>query len=158
VVVLLKCSLCGVILSSRSVKDFMEHLEYEHNQELVEYCERRFFTRVRTHIDKALARHNVSPFDLTEFDQWVNDATRKDVKEIAASCRVFGLKIWDYEIIEGEALRSGPVYNFSVDLLFFEDKRKLVKALMDRYKRGEMDDMKFIHQLFDEALYVCMWV
>jgi len=41
----LECKICGEIIESRSVEDYMNHLITKHNDEFVERCERMFFKR-----------------------------------------------------------------------------------------------------------------
>jgi hypothetical protein len=39
----LRCKLCGKVLPSRSVSEFMKHLTEQHNAEFVDRVEREFF-------------------------------------------------------------------------------------------------------------------
>ena len=108
-------------------------------------------------IDREMDRRGVkSPLDLTEFDNWVNEATRRDIRKIASEREVFGLKVWEYRIISREELMSaGP---FEVDLIFLEEDREKVLALIEKHKRKEIDDCEFVKRLFDMAYYDCLWV
>jgi len=56
-----------------------------------------------------MKEHGISnPWNLTEFDQWVNDATRKDINDAVElnNGQVFGLKIWTWREIEAEHLKE----------------------------------------------------
>lgn len=110
-------------------------------------------------IDKEMAKHGiVNPLDLTEFDGWVNDATRRDINSIIDKYdgRVFGLKFWDWKILKGNDLRD--VGNFEVDLVFTEEQMEEVKEIIDKYRNRKINDMDIIDELLNRALYVAMWV
>jgi len=102
-----------------------------------------------------------NPWDLTEFDQWVNDATRKDIENMVEKegGEVFGLKVWTWEIIPAEQLKD--VCNFGVDLIFrSEDKEKVFKVIDEEAKKpfSMKTTRKLIDQLFRLAVQSCTWV
>ena len=110
-------------------------------------------------IDKEMAKHRiVNPLDLTEFDSWVNEATRKDINSIIDRYGdgVFGLKMWKWDVLRGKELRD--VGNFEVDLVFRKDRMERVKNLISKYENREIDERKIVDELFDQALYVATWV
>ena len=105
-----------------------------------------------------------SLFDLQETDQWVNDATRKEINWILDNYndgRIFGVNDL-YSIVEKENLRDAR--NFSVKLLFKEEKRNQVKTIIDDYTtertNKEFIDFlpKFFKSLIDLSCYCCVWV
>jgi len=110
-----------------------------------------------------MKEHGISnPWNLTEYDQWVNDATRKDIKDIVErnNGQVFGLKIWSWKEIEAEHLKE--VCNFDVDLIFKNEQRTQVRELIAAYKKRTTWSMKadkqLVDQLFDLAILSCTWV
>ena len=110
-------------------------------------------------LTKRMIEHGVvSPFDLTEEDQWVNDATRKDIKNVVIkhNFKVFGLKFWTWNKKRGRELLD--VRNFEVDLIFKDENEPKVDGIIQEYKRQEIDEMKVIDELFDLAIMICTWV
>ena len=110
-------------------------------------------------IDKEMVKHRiVNPLDLTEFDSWVNEATRKDINSIVDKYGdgVFGLEFWKWTILKGEKLRD--VCNFGVDLIFKEEQLEEVKSLISKYENREIDNREIVDKLFDMALYIAVWV
>jgi len=106
-----------------------------------------------------------NPWGLTEFDQWVNDATRKDIETVAEqhNYQVFGLKLWrEWEKTRGKALVG--CLNFSVDLIFENEDEAKVDELINSYQKhveGEWStkvDKKIVDDLFALALMSCTWV
>jgi hypothetical protein len=102
-----------------------------------------------------------NPWDLTEFDQWVNDATRKDINSIAEqqNYEVFGLEMWTWKKIRGKALVD--TLNFSVDLIFKNQDEPKVDTFIQRHKRRKWTmkkDKWLIDELFKIALMTCTWV
>jgi hypothetical protein len=111
-------------------------------------------------IDEELNRRGiVSPFDLTEFDQWVNDATREDLATLAEQ-DVFGLKMWEWKFLRGDELRNAK--NFEVDYVIPEDRLERVKAIIESYEMMEGYDRDLAHKTVREisglAVYSCIWV
>ena len=108
-------------------------------------------------IDKEMDERGIlNPLDLTEFDSWVNKATRRDINKIIEKHKAFGLKVWEYEIIPPEKLKNAPT--FSVDLIFLEKDREKVLELIQKHKNHEIDDYDFVKKLFEIAFYSCTWV
>lgn len=107
-------------------------------------------------IDKELVNRNMNPFDLTEMDQWVNDATRKDLRNLARTGKIFGLKMWTWEIIDARDLMYAA--NFSVDLIFKKVDKKRILRIIDQYKNRTLDEMDVINKLSEIAIYHCLWV
>jgi len=115
-----------------------------------------------------MAAHGiVNPWDLTEFDKWVNDATRKDIETTAEqhNYEVFGLELWrDWKKIRGKNLVGA--LNFSVDLIFRNgDEAKVDKIVQEYEKTQSMEtgkrlvaSKKLVNQLFELALMSCTWV
>jgi hypothetical protein len=106
-------------------------------------------------IDKEMDKRGiVNPIDLEETDTWVNSATRRDIRKILKKYnnKVFGLKFWSWEVVEGEKLKN--VGTFEIDLIFRnEDKEKVFEKI-----KNEKDAYKLVLALFDMALYSCSWV
>jgi len=108
-------------------------------------------------ITKEMIKRRANPFDLTEFDQWVNEATRKDIKRIVRERKdVFGLKFWDWKILEGEELENAG--NFSVDVILDKKDKRKVLELIEKYEKGEITDREIVDRIFDLAIYDCLWV
>lgn len=122
-------------------------------------------------IDTQMKRHGIdSPFELTEFDGWANDATRRDINRLIEKHggRVFGLKLWDFEIRRGEELRD--TLNFTVDYIFRAEDEERVKQLIEEYGErqerlkkvglaGTMEETRrFLDCLENLAVYDCLWV
>ena len=110
-----------------------------------------------------MSAHGIkNPFDLTEFDQWVNDATRTDINTLTEehNYEVFGLTLWgEWKKTRGKALVS--TLNFSVDLIFKKQDEQKVDALIQGYKKQKWSmktDKQLIDQLFKIALMSCSWV
>ena len=107
---------------------------------------------------RSMSERGVSPFDLTEFDQWVNDATRTDIENVGRKhdFKVFGLKFWSWTKKRGRELLD--VKNFEVDLIFRDEDETKVDEIIRKYERGEIDAKKAVDELFDLAVMDCMWV
>ena len=108
-------------------------------------------------------KHGVNSFyDLKETDDWVNDATRKEINWILNNKKVFGVNEGQngYHFIETYELRDAR--NFSVKLLFDESKRNKIAEIVQSHncQTGFNMDLlaKFIKILFDNSCYVCTWV
>lgn len=121
--------------------------------------------RQPTALTKAMQlQHINSPFQLTEFDGWVNDATREDIATLAKQSKVFGLKLWTYKELRGEQLTE--CYNFDVNYLFKESDHDQVKKLIDDYisidnqvpRLDQLETIKFLDALGKLTLYSCIWV
>ena len=99
-----------------------------------------------------------NPLKLTEFDQWVNDATRKDINFLLDQYdgELFGLKIWEMEILEGEELRD--CRNFSVSYIFLKKHRHAIETLINDYKADKIPTLSFLDKLGKLAVYTAWWV
>jgi len=108
-------------------------------------------------IEREIMERRVNPFELTEFDQWVNETTRKDIKQIVRERKdIFGLKFWDWKILEGEELEN--VGNFSVDVILDKKDKMKVLELIEKYEKGDISPRKTVYRIFDLAIYDCFWV
>jgi hypothetical protein len=115
---------------------------------------------------KEMIAHGIrDPWGLTEFDQWVNDATRKDITTIAGqhNYEVFGLHMWgNWEKIRGKDLVG--TLNFSVDSIFKNEDEPKVDQIISEYKKAAEKawsmqvDRKAVDGLFKLALMSCTWV
>jgi hypothetical protein len=111
-------------------------------------------------LEEEMERRGISdPFDLTETDQWVNDATREDIKAAVKreDGHVFGLKMWTWEIVPAESLLKG-VCNFGVDLIFRESDREKVMKVIEEGEKNLMRAGILIDRLFALAVMSCLWV
>lgn len=106
-----------------------------------------------------------NPWQLTEFDQWVNDATRKDIETIAAQhdWKVFGLKMWrEWTKIRGKDLEEA--LNFSVDYIIKNEDEAKVDALIQEYKKAAEKrwstklDHEAVGKISKLAIITCWWV
>lgn len=107
-------------------------------------------------VDKWMREHRVTPFDLTEFDQGINDASRKDINNLLSTDRVIGLKFWSWKILRGEQLRD--VCNFDVDVILRAEDEGKVRDLIGKYENREISDKQVIDAIFDLAVYIPIWV
>jgi len=106
-----------------------------------------------------------NPWNLTEFDQWVNDATRKDIEATAAQhdWNVFGLEMWrEWEKIRGKDLQDA--LNFSVDYIFKNEDEAKVDALIQEYEKAAKKswstklDSETVDKISKLAISCCWWV
>jgi len=100
-------------------------------------------------------------WELTEFDQWVNDATRKDIENTVEKegGDVFGLKVWSWEMLPAEKLKG--ICNFGIDLVFRnKDRAKVLKLIDEEAKKpfSMAATKKLVDELFKLAILSCMWV
>jgi hypothetical protein len=121
-------------------------------------------------LGRQMKEHGITdPFDLTEFDQWVNDATRKDIRTVAEkhNYEVFGIHFWGtWTKTRGKDLLDAN--NFSVDLLFKNADEAQVDEIIQRYEKKavghEWDKFlrrltyKTVEDLHKLALAACWWV
>jgi hypothetical protein len=102
-----------------------------------------------------------NPWDLTEFDQWVNDATRRDIENTVEKegGEVFGLKVWTWEILPAEKLKG--IYNFGVDLVFRNNDKDKVLMIIDEEGKKPFNmatTKRLVDELFKLAIMSCTWV
>jgi hypothetical protein len=109
------------------------------------------------------ARHITDPWELTEYDQWVNDAPRKDIEDIVKqNPNVFGMKIWNWTKIRGQALVGA--FNFSVDYIFKDTDEPKVDKIIKQYNKDSHGQwnreatLKAIDALGHLSLLRCTWV
>ncbi len=112
------------------------------------------------------------PWNLTEFDQWVNDATRVDIETVAKqnNFEVFGLHMWKpwTKIRSKDLTTIPPTYNFSVDLIFKNSDEPKVDEIIKNYEEkaaGKEWDKelrkltwKTVNALQGLAVESCLWV
>jgi hypothetical protein len=107
---------------------------------------------------EAMKEHGIrSPYDLTEFDQWVNEAQRADINDLLKERgeeKVFGLKLNPLTWIPGAKLKD--MCNFGVDYIFDEDDYHNVELAI--YKYMEKNYSRFLDELAFFALDCCLWV
>jgi hypothetical protein len=109
-----------------------------------------------------LKRRITNPWDLTELDQWVNDATRADIENLLKeNPNIFGLKVWEWVKIREKALIGS--LNFSVDMIFKNEDEAKVDALTHHYditKNGWSSRLatEVIEKLSELSLMHCIWV
>ncbi len=122
---------------------------------------------------KQMKDHGITdPWNLTEFDQWVNDATRKDIETTVKenNFEVFGLHIWKpWTKIRGKDLTTvPPTYNFSVDIIFKNSDEPKVDEIIKNYEDAaagkewnkELQKLtwKTVNALHKLAIESCLWV
>ena len=119
--------------------------------------------RTRVELWKQMKAHGkTDPWELTEFDQWVNDATRKDIENLLGeNSNVFGLKFWSWVRIPPEKLKG--ICNFGVDLIFREEDKEQVEELINDYQQNKhgwnvKKAKALTEKLFDLAILDCTWV
>ena len=114
-------------------------------------------------LSEAKKRGFKSFFDLTEYDsEWVNEATKKDVLEIAEkyNYKVFGISMWNWNIVIGEDLKN--IKSFDIDYLFkLEDYEKLKKTI-DKFEDLRIKTIPFINEFINTienlSIFSCIWV
>jgi len=112
-----------------------------------------------SHLAKAMQEHGTrSIYDISEFDQWINVAQRKDINELLdrrGEGNVFGLKLNPLEVIPGSKLRD--VCNFGVDYVFSNEGGVAIRVGLAMYENKE-NYVKMLDALEKLALDTCMWV
>jgi hypothetical protein len=111
-----------------------------------------------------MQQHGINdPWDLTELDQWVNDATRTDINNVLNRLHdeVFGLRTSDFGIVSASELKDA--LNFSVNYIFSLKEKDGVQSDISKYKsKGKGWDPRALSSLLDrlsaKALYSCLWV
>jgi len=109
------------------------------------------------------------PENLTEFDQWVNDATRVDIENIVKghNAEVFGIHTWKpWKKTKGKNLIG--TCNFSVDYIFKNTDEQAVDKIIAKYEEKakgkewnkELSKLswKTVTALNNLALDSCLWV
>ena len=92
-------------------------------------------------------------WELTEFDEWVNDVTRDDLSQFDKG--YFGLEFWTWKVYEAP---FRDVKNFQFSMVFRNKDRKKVFEIIEKYERGEIDARECVYQISDLAVYHCIWV
>ena len=108
---------------------------------------------------KEMKRRGIrDPFDLTETDQWVNDATREDIRAVyeTEGGRVFGFDLWTGVKIRGDKLLNCP--NFGCAVIIRDENEAKVNESYATYKKGELTSNKYIDSVFDFAAMSATWV
>jgi len=112
-----------------------------------------------SHVAKAMIEHGTnSIFDISEHDQWINDAQREDINELLdkrGEKKVFGLKLNPLEVIPGSKLRN--ICNFGVDYVFSNEDGEPIRVGLAMYENKE-NYGKLLDALEKLALESCMWV
>jgi len=112
-----------------------------------------------SHVAKALAEHRVrSIYDISEFDNWINVAQRKDINELLdkrGEENVFGLKLNPLGVIPGSKLRD--ICNFGVDYVFSNEEGVPIRVGLAMYENKE-NYVKMLDALDKLALETCIWV
>ena len=69
-------------------------------------------------IDREFERLGITPFQATEFDQSLNDATRHDINRFVEEYGddIMGFSLWDFKLMRGKELRGA--LTSSVSYLF----------------------------------------
>jgi hypothetical protein len=102
-------------------------------------------------------KYKVGIFDITEFDQWVNEATREDLRMLydLTNGDIFAIDYDLKEIIEDKEmiLNAG---NFSIRAIYLNKDKEKVKELLE--KKDKMDLRKFLNRILGLSVYCCLWV
>jgi hypothetical protein len=91
--------------------------------------------------------------DLTEYDQWVNDATRKELEQFDEN--YFGLEFWTWKIYPAPFKN---VKNFQFDIVLRNKDLRRVLEIIDDYENKRIDVCECVKLIFKLAVYVCFWV
>ncbi|MCI4463752.1 MAG: hypothetical protein JHC30_06245 [Caldisericum sp.] len=92
-------------------------------------------------------------FELTEFDQWVNDAMREDLLQFGEG--FFGLQFWSWRIYEAP---FENVKNFQFDMVFRNEDKERVFEVIEKYEKREIDARECVHRISEMAVFHCIWV
>jgi hypothetical protein len=92
-------------------------------------------------------------WELTEFDEWVNDAARDDLSKFGEG--YFGLEFWTWKVYESP---FRDVKNFQFSMVFRNKDRKKVFEIIEKYERREIDARECVYQISNLAVYHCIWV
>jgi hypothetical protein len=109
-------------------------------------------------------------FEITEFDQSLNDATRREINKLLKryNNKLFGLKLWDFKIINATELKN--IHNFGVNYIFKLEDEEKVKNIIEEYKKKEKEleeqgipfsakeTWELLNKLEEIAIYSCFWV
>ena len=108
-------------------------------------------------ITKEFKRLRITPYEATEFDQSLNDATRRDINRFVDEYgnNIMGVSLWDFKMMQGEELRDA--LNFSVNYLFKADDLERVTGVIDAYKEHKNAKM-FLDEMEMISVYTCFWV
>jgi hypothetical protein len=120
-------------------------------RELIRYMEKK------SKLVEKMNKYKVSIFDITEFDQWVNEATKEDLKVLyeLTNGDIFAVDYDLKEIIEDKDMILNAK-TFSIRAIYLNKDKEKVKELLR--KRDKMDLKNFINKILDIAIYCCLWV
>lgn len=120
-------------------------------RELIRYMEKN------SKLVEKMNKYKVGIFDITEFDQWVNEATREDLRMLydLTNGDIFAIDYDLKEIIEDKEmiLNAG---NFSIRAIYLNKDKEKVKELLE--KKDKMDLRKFLNRILGLSVYCCLWV
>jgi len=108
-------------------------------------------------IDREFERLGITPFQATEFDQSLNDATRHDINRFVDEYGddIMGISLWDFKLMRGEELRDA--LTSSVSYLFKADDLGRVISAIHAYKKNK-DTIAFLNAIEAISIYCCFWV
>jgi len=108
-------------------------------------------------INREFERLGITPFQATEFDQSLNDATRYDINRFVEEYGddIMGISLWDFKLMRGEELRDA--LTTSVSYLFKADDLGRVISAICAYEKNK-DTMAFLNEIEAISIYCCFWV
>jgi hypothetical protein len=120
-------------------------------REIIRYMEKN------TKLLEGINKYKVSIFELTEFDQWVNEATREDLRMLydLTNGDIFAIDYDLKEIIEDKDMILNAK-NFSIRAIYLNKDKEKVKELLK--KRDKIDLRKFLDKILGLSVYCCLWV
>jgi hypothetical protein len=120
-------------------------------RELIRYMEKNSKLVEKTN------KYKVSIFDITEFDQWVNESTKEDLKVLyeLTNGDIFAVDYDLKEIIEDKNIILNAK-TFSIRAVYLNKDKEKVKELLK--KRDKMDFRNFVDKILDISVYCCLWV
>lgn len=118
-------------------------------------------------IDRVMKQKVVnSPFELTEFDTDINDATRLDIANIKKEKEVFGIKFIGENKNNAKIVDCNNLYNFGVNEIIEEKNRKKIESMINSFNKKSYKSLstylkkyaQFIEKIQKLSIYTCIWV
>jgi hypothetical protein len=109
--------------------------------------------KIKYYLFDEMRKRGVNFYDLTEYDQWVNDATRKELEQFDKN--YFGLEFWTWKIYPAP---FKDVKTFQFHVVIRNKHKERVLKIIDDYKNGRIDSCECVKLIFKLAVYSCFWV
>lgn len=87
-------------------------------------------------------------------DDKINKATIDILNELSKE-DVFGLKLWNLQIIDKQDLED--IHKFGVSYIFSKDDFDTIVNLIDDYNKKQISYLYLIFEFNKLAIYICNW-